>query len=46
LQADILTARLSNCATKLSKSVVISGYSEGGYATIAVADALQNLIWM
>jgi len=43
LQADLLTSKLSSCKTKLSSSVLISGYSEGAYATIAVADALRKL---
>jgi len=40
---QVLIPQITNCQTQLSNSVVVNGYSEGGYATVAVSYALSML---
>ena len=43
LQSQSLISKLTNCKMTLSNAVTVSGYSEGGYASIALSETLQNL---
>ena len=41
-KAQQLMADESNCTSALANAAIVSGYSEGGYAAVAVAQALQD----
>lgn len=41
-RAEEFVAQQSNCASALADSMTVVGYSEGGYAAVAVADALYR----
>jgi hypothetical protein len=45
LWAQKYTRELTNCTTELSSTVGVKGYSEGGYSSIVLADALHRMGW-
>ncbi len=43
LQTQLLMEQESNCQAALADSAVVFGYSEGGYASVAIANALHSI---
>lgn len=42
LKARRIVAEETSCGSEIAKEVVVSGYSEGGYAAVSVAQALES----
>lgn len=42
-KAEEIVAQETNCASALADSMTVMGYSEGGYAAVAVADAMHQM---
>jgi len=42
MKVQRIVAEETSCETELSNDVVIHGYSEGGYGSLAIAKAMQS----